>query len=170
MSLTRSAPPCMAHSGVRRRSGLASFPGNVLKDLFVQAQFSHQPLEASSSPAPALQPLRLVHLQTAIFLAPAVVGLFCKSGFLARCLSVLPLAIATSICRSTFTICSGVCRFPHVLSKAPSIPVCLIHTGTEFAGHSRPRTTRKSFSRTQLAALFTYMDFPGTSFFTPSSN
>jgi ABC-type ATPase involved in cell division len=37
------------------------------------------------------QPLRLFHLQTAIFLALAVVGLFRKSGFVACCRSRLPV-------------------------------------------------------------------------------
>ena len=52
--------------------GLEVSPRNVLKNLLVQAQFGHQPLELRVLPLllQLFQPLRLVHLQTAIFFAP----------------------------------------------------------------------------------------------------
>ena len=61
-----------------------------------------------------LQPLGLVHLQTAVFVAPAVEGLLKHSTPLQACGVVLLFAIATSICRRMFTICSGVRFFPRV--------------------------------------------------------
>ena len=64
--------------------GLEVSPGDVLKDLLVQAEFSYQPLQLAVFLLQFLQPFRLVHLQAAVFLAPAVVGLLGDAAFPAR--------------------------------------------------------------------------------------
>lgn len=51
---------------------------------------------------------------------------------------VFPLAIATSICRRTFTTCSGLMLFSSCYCRVPSYQFCLTSTGTEFAGPSSP--------------------------------
>jgi hypothetical protein len=50
----------------------------------VQAQLGNQSLELAVLLLQLFQPLRLVHLQATIFLAPAVVGLVHHSGSLSR--------------------------------------------------------------------------------------
>ena len=61
--------------------GLEVSPGNVLEDLLIQAEFAHQPLQLAVFLLQFLQPLGLVHLQAAVLLALAVVGLFRDTGF-----------------------------------------------------------------------------------------
>ena len=56
--------------------GLEVSPGDVLRDLLVEAQLGNQALQLAVLLIQLFQSLGLVHLQTAIFLAPAIVGLF----------------------------------------------------------------------------------------------
>jgi hypothetical protein len=64
------------------------------------------------------QPLRRVHLQTAVFLPPTVGRLDGDLGFFAGLGGGFSFAMLTSICRSIVTICSflyllmGMTRFP----------------------------------------------------------
>src|SRR5580658_1665120 len=60
--------------------GLEVSPGDVPKDLLVQTELGHQPLQLAVLLLQLLQPLGLIRLQTAILLAPAVKGLFGDSG------------------------------------------------------------------------------------------
>src|SRR5713226_1447368 len=56
---------------------------NILQDLFVQCQLRDQPLQLAILPLQFLQSLRLVHLQPAVLLPPAVERLHCDLRFLA---------------------------------------------------------------------------------------
>uniref|UniRef100_E6QKJ2 Uncharacterized protein n=1 Tax=mine drainage metagenome TaxID=410659 RepID=E6QKJ2_9ZZZZ len=60
--------------------GLEVSPGDVLKNLLVQAEFGHQTLQLPVLLLQFLQSLRLVHLQAAILLTPSVVRLLRDSG------------------------------------------------------------------------------------------
>jgi hypothetical protein len=68
------------YSAVR---GLKVSRGDVLKNLLVRTQLGNQALELRVLLLQFLQPLGLVHLQAALYLAPAVIGLLCDSSFLA---------------------------------------------------------------------------------------
>jgi hypothetical protein len=54
-----------------------------------------------------MQPFRLIQLQTAVSLSPAVVGLLGDFGFLAELRGGPSVGDSNSICRSIVTICSG---------------------------------------------------------------
>jgi hypothetical protein len=56
---------------------------DILENLLVQRQLRHQSLQLAVLLFQFFQPLRLVHLQTAVFLAPAVKRLHCDGGFFA---------------------------------------------------------------------------------------
>ena len=89
--------------------GLEVSPRDVLENPLVQTRFGRQTLELAVLLPQFLQAFGLVHLQTAVLLAPPVAGLLGDPG-LAACYRVcLALPTATSICRRMFTICSGVC-------------------------------------------------------------
>jgi len=100
-----------AHGHAPRRTDVA--PGlevslrYILQDLFVQRQIRDQPLQLAVLFLQFLHPLCLVHLQTAVFLPPAVERLDGDLGFFAGLGVVFPFAMLTSICRSIVTICSG---------------------------------------------------------------
>ena len=99
------------HGHALRRTDVA--PGlevslrNILHDLLVQRQLRDQPFQLAVFFFQFFQPLRLVHLQPAVFLAPAVEGLHREGGFLASLWGGLSVGNLTSICRSIVTICSG---------------------------------------------------------------
>src|SRR5208283_368793 len=58
--------------------------GHVLQHLLLQRQLGHQSPQTTILFLQLLQPSRLLQLQTAILLAPAVVALFFDAGFSAR--------------------------------------------------------------------------------------
>ena len=68
------------------------FPeANILENLLLQRQFSHQVSQADILPLELLQALGLLNLQPAIFPAPAVVALLRDLGLLAGHCQRLPL-------------------------------------------------------------------------------
>src|ERR1700674_2045366 len=75
--------------------------------MLVQRQLPCQPFQLAVLFLQFLHPLCLVHLQTAVFLPPAVERLHGVSASLQACGGVFPFATLTSICRSIVTICSG---------------------------------------------------------------
>jgi len=71
--------------------GLEVSRGDVLQHQLVQAKVRYQPLQLRVFLLKLLEPSRLIHLQPAILLAPAVVRLLCNQSFftcLGRCLPV----------------------------------------------------------------------------------
>jgi hypothetical protein len=56
---------------------------DILQNLFVQRQLRHQPFQLAVLFLQFFHPLRLVHLQAAVFLPPALEGLDCDLGFFA---------------------------------------------------------------------------------------
>ncbi len=60
-------------TAARRRSGLRSFPGNLLQRGLLQLRVGQQPLQCEVLPLEVLQPLRVVRLQPAELVAPPVV-------------------------------------------------------------------------------------------------
>src|SRR5664280_3254679 len=62
----------MRSTACRRRSGLTSFPGNVLEHLFLKRQIGDKTLQADILAFQVLHPLRMIDLKTAVFLAPAI--------------------------------------------------------------------------------------------------
>ncbi len=101
--------------------GLQVSLGHVLQNLLLQRQLRHQPLKPRVLFLQLLQPPGLLELEPAVFLAPSVVRLLADLTLPACLWRVLPLAIATSTCRSTVTISSAVyLRFAFLGSSCPS--------------------------------------------------
>jgi hypothetical protein len=70
----------------------------------------------------------LVHLQTAVLLAPAIVRLLRNRRFSATNTVVLTFAIATSTCRNRSTTCSArcLCLAPYIASCTQSLSLKLV--------------------------------------------
>src|SRR5690348_14988277 len=83
----------------------------VHSTVLLQRQLRHQPLQLAVLLLQFLKSCGLVQVQPAVFLPPAVERLHGDLGISAGLWGVLPLAISTSICRSSVTICSGWYRF-----------------------------------------------------------
>src|ERR1700722_658824 len=121
------------HSAVAR--GLEVSRGDVLQHQIIQAQVRHQTLQLPVLLLKLLHPLRLVDLQPAILLAPAEICLLHDLRLLARLCSRLPVGyrhfdLSKQVHHLLWLIPLTSCHL------ALLVPVCLLVTGTNQAGHS----------------------------------
>ena len=114
--------------------GLEVSPRKVLKNLLVQAELGYQPLQLHIFLLQFLQPLGLIHLQPAVLLASAVVGLLGNAGLTAG------HRVRLSVRHRHFDLPQNVHNLlrrmlPCLAHSRPfNIPVCLISSGPKFAG------------------------------------
>ena len=96
--------------------GLEVSLGRFFQDQLVQRQLGHSPLQLSVLSLELLKLARLVDAEPAVLGSPAVVEPALSAAewvfsvtpiSLTACATFLPLATATSTCRSLFRICSG---------------------------------------------------------------
>ncbi len=109
---------------------------NVLKNLLVQDHLREEPLQLRVFLLKLLHTLGLTHLQPAILLATAVIGLLRLPVSRRATEGVFPFAIITSSCRSRFMTCFGLyfLALPIPCSRQTSSSKL---TGTDFVGQTR---------------------------------
>src|ERR1700681_68773 len=95
-----ASPPC------DRAQGLDVSLFYILENLILQRRLRHRSLEFRVLPLQFFLSFRLIQLQGAVFLLPAVVRPHGDFNFLAGSRVVFPFAIPPSICRSSVTVCS----------------------------------------------------------------
>ena len=123
--------------------GLQVSRGDVLQHLLLQRQISHQPLQASVFPSPDPSfDQRLIQIEPAIFLAPAVVTLIRDLRFTARDRHRLTRRRRNFDLPQQRTICSGLGLF-FGMTKLLSKPISINSLGTKEPGEVSSQQQRR---------------------------